>query len=529
MSKDFSHPIAEQRLAQLSAVEDLHVAGRFQEAADLCARLIARAPDFHPYHVLRGRALVMLGDTAGGVVSFETALSINPDDSIALELLAQCFLQAFRQKQDYGSASALIRAALLNPEPDMELLDKPVRFLFKGFFLKYPEFRTSLTPSVMLTDWCAANGIDFDILELGGIITLVDIDGVALPPYDSPALKFAALPGASIVGGIDMALAPEGTFLYPDDFNLLGRRRVPFGTPDLYMPYYWDLQHRRLLHGRAGEPVFVDRDVLLLTGLQRHHFGHWLIDHLPRLRYWARARGGRPEILISENLPAAHRQTLARFNVQSADLFEMRRGQEYRFRSVTVMHTADGHRPAPPTLRFLYSALATRQTPRPSEGTGKRYFLERSQTINGRNVANLNEFQAVLDEFYFETVRRPELSIEEQNEKFSEAEIILTVFGSDMYTLLQVPPRTDVIVLTPRNLDDILIGIEPVPARYCAVLGMRIHSIICELIQRPFQPPYNSDVVVDCAALRETLAGITARRAVDPSAALRNAPSVTLV
>jgi tetratricopeptide (TPR) repeat protein len=541
MSEESSHPSAEQRLAQLSAVEDLHVAGRFREAADLCARLIGGSPDFNPYHVLRGRALVMLGDAAGGIACFEKALSIKHGDPIALQLLAQCLLdtgraekaipllaQVFYDNQDYESASALVRAVLLMPEADLELLDKAVRFLFKDLFLKYPELRTTLTPCVMLTDWCSANGIDFDILEPGGIMKLADTDGNPLPLYDSPALKFATIPGGSVVAGEDMALTPSGEFLYPDDFKVLGPRRVPFGTPDLYMPHYWDLQHRRLLHTRGGREIFVDKDVLLLTGHQRHHFGHWLIDYLPRLRYWSRTRGRRPQLFISDNLPTAHRQTLAQFNVQSTDLFEARRGQEYRFRSVTVMHTADGHRPAPSTVKFLYSALATEQTPRSAGASGKRYFLERSQTINGRNIANQAEFQAVLDEFGFETVRRPELSIAEQNEKFSKAEIILTVFGSDMYTMLQTPPGTDLIILTFRDLDNILADIEPIPARYCAILGMRHHSITCELLQRPYQPPYNSDVVVDCAALRQTVAGITARREAETSRRSTDKPSQAL-
>jgi hypothetical protein len=525
MSEDSTPPTGKELLAQLSAVEDLHAAGRFREAADLSMRLIERAPNFNPSHVLRGRALVMLGDEVGGIASFGRALSIKPEDPVAIQFLVQCFFnmkrpqdaipplaQLFYDNRNYGTASTLIRAALLMPDADLQLIEEPLRFLFKEFFLKYPDFWLTLTKCVMLTDWCAANAIDFDIVEPGGAMNLVDGDGQALPPYDSPALKFATIPGGSVVGGLDMALAPSGEFLYPDDLKTREPRRVPRGTAHMFPPVYWDLWHRRILNARVGQEIFVDKDVLLLTGAQKHHFGHWLIDYLPRLRYLSHVRGRRLDLFVSENLPAAHRQALARFNIQSADLFEARAGQEYRFRSVTVAHTPDGHRPAPSTVKFLYSALAAVQTPRSTGVSGRRYYLERSQTINGRSVINQGEFQALLDEFGFETIRRPELSIDQQNEKFSEADIILTVFGTDMYTLLQVPPGTDLLLLTPRNLEKALAGIEPIPARYCAILGMGFHSITCKLLERPQQPAYHGNVVVDCAALRETLVEVIARR-----------------
>jgi hypothetical protein len=211
-------------------------------------------------------------------------------------------------------------------------------------------------------------------------------------------------------------------------------------------------------------------------------------------------------------LPSPHRETLARFGVEPAHLLEaLKVGEVYRFRSVTALCLGDTQRPAPELAKFIAGGLMLKKTPLPAGAPGGRYFLERSRTARGRDIINREPFQAVLDEFGFQTIRRPELSVAEQETLFSEASIILSPFGSDVVTFFQIRPGTDFVVLNFENMEQVYAGIEPIVPRYCALLGMRYHAIACGLLPRKGKMPYHGDMIVDCDALRRTLAQITAR------------------
>ncbi len=213
------------------------------------------------------------------------------------------------------------------------------------------------------------------------------------------------------------------------------------------------------------------------------------------------------------SLPKAQRETLLLFGVQAQDLIEGEEGIVCRFRSLTASLIPSLYSPILSTARFLYQGLALQRKPKAG---GAGYFLERSQTHRGRAIANLAELAEVLSEFRILTIRRPELSVAEQNALFSEAGIIICPFGTDLVTKFQVRPGTDLIVLQLNDLESVYAGIADYIVRYCAILGIRLHLIDCRLNVLAGKIKYHGDMFVDCAALREALLKIEARRGRTP-------------
>jgi capsular polysaccharide biosynthesis protein len=515
------------QLAQLGELQRLLESGKFREGLDLAASLIARWPDFAPFQLMRGRSLLGLGDYQAAMSCFRKALDLKPGDVNSADGLATClqkvgradevvptFAELYYEQPGHGTATSLLRAALGAEDVDHELIEMLLKGFYPDYFEQHADNDVVLSPYVALDDWCAANGIRLDTYDPGGRISLTHVDGSPVPPYDAPAVQFATIPGASVVAGLDWVIAPSGEFLDGSGLQPLtkiGDRRYGSAT---FVPFISDPARNRLLHARAKTDVDVDEDVVFLSTYREHHFGHWILDYLPRLMAWRRPGAPPRKVYTLANLPDAQRDTLAHFGVQPADLVQVPAdGRVYRFRSVTALRLGDTQRPAPSMVRFTYSHLAAKQTPLPPGVSGGRYFLARSQTKRGRNIANRDEFQAVLDEFGFETVRRPEVSVAEQDAKFSEASIILTPFGSDYVTFFQLRPGSDFIVLNFENMEQVYPGIEPIAPRYCAILGMRYHAVECGLFPRKGKIAYHGDMIVDCDTLRRTLAEITARRA----------------
>lgn len=514
----------DQRLRELAALMPLYESGRHQQAIDLSATLIARRPDYYAFHLIRARSYLALEDYEAAIPCFQETLRLVPGEKHSVEALALCFrkvgrtdevvsyfTEMFRTTPTVHTASALMRIAFAATTQDLDLIHHLMRSLYPDHFKKYPHQKIYFSPYVPFTDWCGANGILFDTIDPGGEVRLTHVDGTPVEPYKAPPIQFATIPDARIVTSMDWVITAAGEFLDGSGLSLLAASENHAMGGEAHVPTIVDTPRNRVLHARSKSEIHIDEDVVYLSG---RHYGHWIYDHLPRLMAWRRPVAGPRKIFIPANLPSAQRQTLARFGVTGADLIEgADDGQLYRFRSATALRLGDTQRATPLIAKFLSHALAINHAPLPADETGERYYLERSHTKRGRAIANRAEFQAVLDDFGFKTIRRPDLSVSEQEAKFSQASIIISPFGSDVVTYFQLRPGTDFIVLNFENMERVYPEIEQIPVRYCAILGMRYHAVSCELQRHPGKIAYHGDMIVDCKALRRTLAGITARRA----------------
>jgi hypothetical protein len=530
MTENSSPGEQDQQPAELERLQRLHDAKQYQEVVDASAALIERWGESYRFHLLRGLSLMELRDFEGAISCFQKVQEMKPAEPRSVESLAWClrkvgriddalpsFAEIFYTQPTYATATALLRVAFDCAEEDRPLMEVLLRFFSPDYFEQHPDHDIVMSPFVPFEAWCIANGIGFDVIDPGGNMYLSHVDGTPVEPYHAPPVKFATVPGASTIVGLDWLINPAGEFLDGSGLvlfkQLFGQR---FHGPR-FVAFAADPARDRVLHARAKGETYIDEDVLFLSAPLLHHFGHWIYDHLPRLMAWRRPGKAPLKLFTAASLPAPHRETLAHFGVQPADLIEApAAGEHYRFRSATTLCLGDTQRPAPVLAKFLAGGLALKKEPLPPGAAGGRYFLERSQTARGRDIVNREALQAVLDEFGFQSIRRPDFTVAEQDAFFSEASIILSPFGSDVITFFQLRPGTDFVVLNFENMEEVYQGIEPIVPRYCALLGMRYHAVACGLVPRKHKMAYHGDMLVDCDALRRTLAGIVARRASRP-------------
>lgn len=365
--------------------------------------------------------------------------------------------------------------------------------------LRAPEFFTA-PPQVKVSDvldlreWCRQS--DVTVIEHEAA-TDVDLGG---PSPASDVLRYRAdpcwsamIPGAQIVPGWDFPVSPAGEVL-------AGASYEPIEVAHSFMPhiYYPDLS--AVGHIWPDEAVDVDADALFLGCPESYHFGHWLVDFLPRLRAWRQPL----KLAVPTTLPAKHREALAAFGVTADDLVECDVGRRHRFRTLTVVSCGHYYRPTPSRLRFVQEHLAGERTLWSANVQGRRVFLTRG---NGtRMVANTEDFQSVLTEFGFEIIDVSTLTLAQQNDLFAQTRTVMGVFGTDLLAVYHMRPGTDLVELIwdPRE--------DPVVPRTCAILGLRHHFVVCAVADKAQKRlrKIDRDVTVDCQDLRARLAALTA-------------------
>jgi len=331
-----------------------------------------------------------------------------------------------------------------------------------------------------LRAWCEREGVSLQMLDVE--------QQVALPPADYRAREcwVAAVPQGTVIAGWDWPVAPTGEVLDGGNYLPIG---MMFGSClHLHFP---DIA--RVAHPWPAACVDVDADALFLSAPAGMHFGHWLVDFLPRLRAWRRPM----KIAVPAALPAKHRDTLAAFGVTPGDLVECAPDKRYRFRSLTVVVTGNHKEPQPANVRFVQQGLAG-----PSAQKERRIFVHRADGTRG--VANRAEFNALLAAYGFETVDLATKSIAEQRKMMAETGLVLGAHGSDLFCMYMTPPATDVVELVWDGIDD------PVFAQSAAILGMRHHLVRCPGASSTALKVYKKDrdIVVDCNQLGERLNAI---------------------
>jgi len=334
-----------------------------------------------------------------------------------------------------------------------------------------------ITPVAPLRAWCERERASVRILD--------PEQYVALPPAGYTAKKCwaAVVPGARMIAEWDWPVASTGEAL--DGANYLPLGLIFGNTPHFYFP-----EIERVAHRWAPACVDVDADALFLSSPAGMHFGHWLVDFLPRLRAWKRPM----KIAIPAKLPAKHRDTLACFGIEAGDLVECERDKHYRFRALTVVVTGNHKEPQPESLRFVAKGLAA-----PPAQKERRIFVHRA--AGTRMIANQAEFSALLTAYGFEEIDLATQSIADQRKMMSETGLVMGAHGSDLFCMYMTPPETDVVELVWDGIEDVIF------ARTAAILGMRHHLVRCPEAASTALKVYKKDrdIVVDCKHLGERL------------------------
>lgn len=342
--------------------------------------------------------------------------------------------------------------------------------------------------------WCRARDIPVVVLDAPQDIIVPDGQGMGRSlSYRCDATWHADIPEAQIVSGWDFAVAPTGEVL-------AGANYTPVQKSYPFMPHAYSESGRSIAHVWPDDVTRIDADALFLSTPERHHYGHWLSEFLPRLRAWNQTDAPARKIVISASLPPKHRDLLARFGVRDEDLVECDLGRRYAFRSLRIVRGGQPDRINPRDTRFLSAALGPGPT---ANGAGGRiFFLERD--AGTRLPANRGELQAVLAEFGVTPVNPTRLSVAEQVELFRNARAIIGAYGTELYCLFNMPRGSTVVELH----WDLALATTYGPT--CLFAGLHHHLILCAKANERGAAAYkkDGDLVVDCAKLRETLTAL---------------------
>jgi len=352
-----------------------------------------------------------------------------------------------------------------------------------------------ISPTSDLKGWCDKSGIICEVLQEAQTVKIA-----ATSPYTQEAtyatdpVRFASIPGGCWVVGRDFAIGTDGTILKDTGHWPISIARS--GDPHFYVA---DIE---LIAQTAPEKsIYIDDDVFFLSGPVLHHFGHWIIDFLPRLRALNRYGKSNLKVATLESLSNIQRDTLSLCGVQPNDLISCKPRIQYKFRTLHVCQTGQSMPPNPENVDFVRSKLYhSGATSQPMQGAGARIFAARGK-VGTRNIENADEVSRLLAEEGFIQVDFARLSVAEQQEVMANARIVIGVYGSNLFALYYAPPGCTVIALMPPGHDD------PTIMHTCYMLQMRHQFLQCEaaLVTEAKKWKVDTDIRVDCQELRRRL------------------------
>lgn len=444
-------------------------------AADLAA--------FDPHAAIRillrkSECVMALGRRADSVAIHRTALSILVGSNL-------------QERAEREAEIATLALMLAMGADDVEAVNRYAALLYRDAPPELLTFR--IAHLVGVKAWAKANGGDFHFLDPPQKIATPSGEGPGRSvTYLAQATWHAAIPNAEILFGWDCVVTETGEVIHEASY-------LPIDIAFASIPHGYNPALGLVAHPWPDDSTFHDVDALFVSVPEKNHYGHWLVDLVPRLRAWRLPGEPRRKLVISKTLPAKHRELLTCFGVMPDDLLECEIGRRYKFRSLRIVRAGRAVAPNPQSARFLYDVLGPLQR-RDQSRPKRRFFLVRD--IGTRGIANGAEVDQVFEEFGIEKINPARLSCAEQKVIFADAELIVGAFGTELYCLLNMYPGSTVIELIWDAAAATVYG------PMCAFVGMTHRLLVCERSGKNLNTTrkVDYDLVVDCALLRGHLA-----------------------
>jgi capsular polysaccharide biosynthesis protein len=202
----------------------------------------------------------------------------------------------------------------------------------------------------------------------------------------------------------------------------------------------------------APEPVFVDRDVVVIGRFGLRTWGHWLAELLPKVACVEAASPGPysyavPADLVRDRHLSTALESLHFHGIGQDRLVLLDVGRRYRFRTLLAVSSVWSDRMIHP------GAVAALRRAIPVTPASDRVALMRRESST-RRVANLQELEPVLAASGFRIVNIGQLSFRGQVAVFQRASAVISVLGSGLTGLIYAPPGVRVATLAPIGWTD---------------------------------------------------------------------------
>lgn len=419
------------------------------------------------------------------------ALSLSPEDPQALLLLAHA---RFENGLDLGRAEVdAIAAQLKTP------LLGPVAL------------RSALDP-------LAAGAVAAELLEPAAVHQIPEPRsfgaGLDLTGAVGPALtcsRYAAVAGkAGVASGSDVVLLNDGLAICDPLAHALGEL-VHYASDSWIV-----LGSTRQLLLRDLPVIHVEGPAISLLGASARHYGHWLLEHLPKLRALLRhPLAAEARVLVEADMPASHYEALqlllgADAVVQRIAPAHCVQVESLLFAGPDVFFPHLTRRDLPPTpsvapssvggLAFLRERMLTALGSPPRQG--RRMLVRRSSGT--RRVLNEAEVCDMLVRHWgFEELYPEMLGFADQVSRFHDADVVVGVQGSALSNCVFCAPGTRIVALCSGFAANF-----PSWAHALECLGMQHGFVVGEAQEGSHVLAIQCDFHVDLEALGNALIGL---------------------
>ncbi|TWB28685.1 glycosyltransferase family 61 protein [Nitrospirillum viridazoti] len=293
------------------------------------------------------------------------------------------------------------------------------------------------------------------------------------------------------VAGQGTVVTRNGLLIEESAIEYLAHRQVPDG----------------FCHGQADQTFAfahppstpVEAPCILVKRPWYRNYGHWLVDNATILAYFAQQIETKQlTIMVGANESEIQRnivQETIRKICPGASVIEMPDNVTWRFSN--LLYVTPLHRPPmikwPPAMTKLKDAFVESRV---QMNHGERLYLSRAD-VKTRTLANEDALKDLFDQFGFRTVFTSGMSLAEQAQLFSSAEVIMGVKGAALANLVFCQPEATAICLSPGDF------IDPFFWDVAGQIGMTYAEIFGRVVTN--HPVGRNDFVIEPERLERAL------------------------
>ena len=446
-----------------------HKAGRNEEAIEHLKHALQSNSESPQIHTILGNVLMVLGEMEKAVEHYQLAIHIDPNHDMAHFYLGLSFVG---QKRLDAAIECFIRVLDIRPQNaeilfnSLDDLEGLVKYLKSG-----PDSLLNLRNlrAFDLSDLerhCRDSNTEFSDLPKFGVVMM----GFS-QPMDEHSLFVAELEEGGVLGGSCIPVTKSRKAFV----NQLTRNSLRLTESPTYQErasILW-ANDKQLVVAVAEEKKYLGPHLLLGSD---KNFGHWLLNHFSRLLLIEeREELMSVPVVVNDNISGARLACLTKVGYSEDQIIRVPPGQIAWFERLWVpsfpYFASQGILMWTPEVpHFLRRALGIPLARRKSKPT-RRLFLTR-QKAEWRFLINEDEVFAAIQHLGFVRIDPGELSLDEQINLASEAEIIMSPFGAGMNLHMFAPKGTHIVELKLNQ------GEMEIHSDIAAEIGQHYHEVL---------------------------------------------------
>lgn len=191
--------------------------------------------------------------------------------------------------------------------------------------------------------------------------------------------------------------------------------------------------------------------VVILAGLLNNVYFHWLFDILPRIKLLELANIDLQEIdyFVVDNRTNFQQETLKLWEIPEDKIIPLSFPLHLQVDRLIIPSFPGSIAWMPSwSCQYLREKILDNQTNKNEQK--KRLYISRNKSSN-RRLINEEDIIKILSKYNFEVVNLELLTVKQQGELLSQAEIVISPHGSGLSNLIFCPPKTKIIEIFSPN------------------------------------------------------------------------------